>query len=399
MQLGSFWLASLRRRAGWIAVAVTFVVAPSVTAGASTLVGLNPPANIAPSPNFLVSGPCSGSPGAYTCPNPCVTPQLSYPVLDNTGACSAYVLEAINNARATLGLDPLTLPTNWLALTTEEQLFVIVNLERTSLGYPPYLGLNAALSSEAQIAAANFTDPVAAPGFAVGTDAQGYEGLGGAWASAFSVLASDYLWMYADGWGGSSATTSNIDCTSASDPGCWGHRDELLGSDPGFNPGVGLNCTTCEVGAGYAVVNGQSSLTVLVELPAASPPAMTFTWADETAYLSGASTTTTTSTSTTTTSTTTTTSPPVPARVLVKKATTHELVLAWRTGTAARTLEFDLSRRANCSAPFARRRVALSDSRAAGTVRLGVVSRARYFVQLRSVGLAPSACAPVRPTL
>jgi len=60
----------------------------------------NPQANIAPSPNFLQAGQCSQLNGAWTCANPCVTPQLSYPVSDNSPACTSYLLLAINNARA-----------------------------------------------------------------------------------------------------------------------------------------------------------------------------------------------------------------------------------------------------------------------------------------------------------
>jgi hypothetical protein len=58
-----------------------------------------------------------------------------------------------------------------------------------------------------------------------------------------------------------------------------GHRDQLLGDDGTYNFGVGLHCTTCEMGTGSAIVNGSSSFTSLIELPAGSPPAMYFTWA------------------------------------------------------------------------------------------------------------------------
>jgi hypothetical protein len=94
--------------------------------------------------------------------------------------------------------------------------------------------------------------------------------------------------MYDDGWGGSAGTTSNVACTSAVASGCWGHRDELLGSDPGFNLGVGLACTNCVMGTGYPssqtsprTANGHlSSYVDLVVKPAGAVPAMTYTWAD-----------------------------------------------------------------------------------------------------------------------
>ena len=175
----------------------------------------------------------------------------------------------------------MVLPTNWYSLSAAQQLFVVANLERTARGLPAYLGINAALSANAQHAAQLNTDPTAAAGFAIGLDAQGDPGMGGAWAEGFSVLAADYFWMYDDGWGGSAAATSNIDCTSPSAAGCWGHRDELLGSDAPYNPGVGLNCQDCEMGTGFTQVNNSSSFVDLIELPSGTPPAMTFTWAQE----------------------------------------------------------------------------------------------------------------------
>jgi hypothetical protein len=87
--------------------------------------------------------------------------------------------------------------------------------------------------------------------------------------------------MYDDGWGGNAASTFNRACTSATSSGCWAHRNELLGFAPNFNPGVGLNCADCEMGTGFAVMNGSSSFVDLVELPAGAPPVMTFTWASE----------------------------------------------------------------------------------------------------------------------
>jgi len=243
----------------------------------------NPQANIAPSPNFLQAGQCSQLNGAWTCANPCVTPQLSYPVSDNSPACTSYLLLAINNARAIEGLVPMSLPSNWYSLSVPQQLFVVADMERTARGLPPYLGINAALTAQSQSAAQTDADPGVANGFAVSTDPGGYPAMGGAWSAGFNVLAADYMWMYDDGWGGSAAATSNIACTSASAAGCWAHRDELLGSDPGFNPGVGLASTNCEMGVGYAVVGGSGSYVDLIERPAGNAPAMTFTWAQEVA--------------------------------------------------------------------------------------------------------------------
>ncbi len=248
--------------------------------GASGILpGQNPSANLAPSPDFTSSGTCTSVGDAWQCANPCVSAQLTFPVFTNSSSCAGYVLQALDAARRAEKVAPMVLPSNWSRLTAPEQLFVLADLERVARGLPPYLGLNRALDREAQRAARLDEDPTLAAGFAAGTDASGVYGLGGAWSTGFSTLVADYFWMYSDGWGGSRATTSNLACTSAGAPGCWAHRDELLGYDPRFNPGVGLGCRTCEMGAGFAIVGGHASLTDLVELPAGKPPAMTFTWA------------------------------------------------------------------------------------------------------------------------
>lgn len=246
---------------------------------------VNPSANIAPNPNFLTSGTCTGSAGNWSCQNPCISANLSWTEGEATLACDNYVLQAINNARSQLGENPLTLPSNWMGLTTEQQLFVFADMERTSAGYPAYLGINSALSAQAEAAAAKNADPQLASGFAVGNNPWGNTGYDGAWAGTGNVLFADYMWMYDDGWGGAS-NTSNIVCTSPTAWACWAHRDELLGSSTSATQGVGLGCSTCEMGTGFATVNGSGSLVDLIELPKGAPPAMSFTWASELAYFS-----------------------------------------------------------------------------------------------------------------
>jgi len=244
----------------------------------------NPVANIAPNPNFLQTGHCTFANGLWGCDNPCVTGSataLSWPGFTNGAACTNYVLEAINNARAAEGVRAMVLPSNWYSLTTAQQLFVVADLERTARGLPAYVGINSALTANAQHAAATNNDPSEAAGFPIGNDAQGSAGFGGAWSGGFTVLAADYVWMYDDAWAGSVAATSNVACTSPHAAGCWAHRDELLGSDPGYNPGVGLGCTTCEMGTGFAMVNGHASYVDLIELPKGALPPTTFTWAND----------------------------------------------------------------------------------------------------------------------
>jgi hypothetical protein len=242
---------------------------------------VNPQSNVAPSPDFFTAGTCAYVNGAAQCANPCVTPQLGFPETNFSATCTSYLLQAINNARASEGITAMVLPSNWYSLSVPQQLFVVANLERTARGMPAYLGINVALSANAQAAANSDSDPSVAKGFVEALDPGRYPAMGGAWSAGFNVLAADYTWMYEDGWGGSPADTSNIACTSPSSLGCWAHRDELLGSDPAFNPGVGATSTTSEMGVGYALVNGSGSFVDLIERPAHTPPAMVFTWANE----------------------------------------------------------------------------------------------------------------------
>ena len=266
-----------------VAPVTTTTVKPAAPARTAVTSISNPSSNIAPNPNFLAAGHCSFVNGVWSCDNPCVVgtaSALSWPAFTNGVACTNYVLTAINNARSVEGVGPMVLPTNWFSLSVPQQLFVVADLERTARGLPAYVGLNAALTSEAQRAAQAYTDPGIAAGFPIANDAQGSPGMGGAWSGGYSVLAADYVWMYDDGWAGSAGATSNIACTSARAAGCWAHRDELLGSDPGFNPGVGLQCTNCEMGTGFAMVNGKASYVDLIEIPRGALPPMTFTWAN-----------------------------------------------------------------------------------------------------------------------
>jgi hypothetical protein len=243
----------------------------------------NPSVNIAPSPNFFDSGNCYGSPGSYACANPCVSGSLSWPTDASSPGCDTYVLGAINAARGALGESALVLPSNWFSLSAQEQLFVIIDMERVGDGATPILGINTALSTQAMIGAQGSNDPTPAPGFLTENGAGGGS-WGSVWAQGYSPLVADYLWMYEDGWSG--ATTSNISCTSATSEGCWGHRDIVLGVGVGMNFGVGTTCTTCEIGVGYAPSGPTGSWTALIEVARGTLPPMTFTWAQEAPYFS-----------------------------------------------------------------------------------------------------------------
>jgi ribosomal protein L24E len=208
----------------------------------------NPPANIAPSPNFLSY--CSGS------------------QYDDSSACVSTTLAAIANGREAEGLPGLVLPTNWSGLSPQEQMFVATNLERTVRGLAPLSGMASALDGAAAGGAAQSNDPQPPAGFP-------WSQWGSNWAGAVgNPLEADYFWMYDDGPG-----SSNIDCPQAGASGCWGHRDNIL---------LGLACQPCEMGTGFDATGYQGYpgwAELLVDT--SGSPALDFSWAQETPYLTG----------------------------------------------------------------------------------------------------------------
>lgn len=131
-------------------------------------------------------------------------------------ACIADALSDINAARAAEGVAPMELPANVAALSGPQQLLVLANLERIPRGLAPVGGLSANLDSIATAAAAHDSDPFPSQFNGDALTANWAGGTG-------STLLADFLWMYDDGPG-----SGNLDCSSAGDSGCWGHRHDIL---------------------------------------------------------------------------------------------------------------------------------------------------------------------------
>ena len=177
-------------------VALRATLSPSATA--------DPALNVTPSPDYW--GTCLQN-GA------------------NSQTCINTVVAAIDNARALEGVPPMVLPSGFAALSPAEQTFVVSNLERVDRGLQPAIGMVDSLNTLAATAAAANADPVL-PSWTVGPFSANR--WGSIWAGDLNALASDYDWMYNDGWGPSGSY--NLDCTSATASGCWGHRHNILSS-------------------------------------------------------------------------------------------------------------------------------------------------------------------------
>jgi VCBS repeat-containing protein len=132
-------------------------------------------------------------------------------------ACDRAALPSFNRARATEGLAPMTLPTDFAVLAAPRQLLVLANIERVDRGLRPFPGLSTRLNHLAENGAKARTDPMFPSPF------PGNFG-GGNWAGVgTSTLLAEYVWMYDDG-----PHSPNLDCRPSSRGGCWGHRHNII---------------------------------------------------------------------------------------------------------------------------------------------------------------------------
>jgi hypothetical protein len=190
-----------------LVLAIGIVVLPNSpsTKGSSRAPALNNPrADVSPSPNFV---------------NTCSAGNL-----DSSGDCLAAAISATTNARAREGVRALSFnAASFRKLTISEQLFVLVDLERTARGIAPFVVLSSQLDQVALNAARAQVDPQMGSN-AVLAGSGPIVAWGSNWAeSTLSAAVTNYYWMYEDGHG-----SSNVDCTPTTPKQCWGHRDNIL---------------------------------------------------------------------------------------------------------------------------------------------------------------------------
>ena len=198
---------------------------------------------------------------------------------DNSSTCNQLAVTAIGQARRALermGGMSFSLPA-YQRLTPAQQLFVVVNLERTERGLAPAAVLSKSLSRVAQAGAQAGRDP------AMGSVPRHMPGGGRtAWAGStwsggwINALGADYAWMYDDGPGG-----SNLACRPGYSKGCWGHRDILL-TNFGSRSCHG-NQAEIAVGTGHAgraAGYGESDTVLMTGVCGPVPSDAVFTWAE-----------------------------------------------------------------------------------------------------------------------
>ncbi|HWC33953.1 MAG TPA: hypothetical protein VG650_03905 [Mycobacteriales bacterium] len=212
--------------------------------GGTAVVMANPRRNLRPQPDFL-------------------------PVCATKGwqnqECTHQVLAAIEHARALEGVKRprMVLPRNYDSLTVAEQTFVVTDLERVARGLKPFAGLTRPLNAASHAAAAAKVDPMPVVSL---LRALGVTEYGSIWAGDFGPLASDYDWMYNDGY---ASNGINLACLTPQSPGCWGHRDNILGTYQ--------HKPTLLAGAGTAKPKGDSIAEVMTG-GSGRAPAFTYSW-------------------------------------------------------------------------------------------------------------------------
>jgi hypothetical protein len=290
-------------------VALALAPLPASAAPATQTRGIvpgNPAANVVASPNY---DDCSAV-GLCSEGQPCYT--ASYAPAFSSPACEQDELEAIDNARAREGVGPMYLPRGFNSLSGDEQLLVVIDLERVGRGLPAFAGIVASPDSVAQKGtqvngqpAGTFEDPSLPAPFSVGPgtafaynchangtgtntcDGSGNPGASIAAGGEISALDADYDWMYDDGAGG-----SNSDCQALEVQGCWGHRDNILGAYPtrtrfiSRSSGSSLSTVSARaavpvMGAGSLQPNGggpQGNWTAIFASVTGRTPAFVYSW-------------------------------------------------------------------------------------------------------------------------
>jgi hypothetical protein len=179
--------------------------------------------------------------------------------------CEQAAIDALDLARTTLGLGPYLLPPAFVTLGPGRQWLILANLDRLQYSLLPIVGLNRTLDTIAERGASTNDDPNPWP-FLRSLHTVAALGFASDWAGGFkNALVAYYEWMYNDGYGG-----PNLDCTSPSDAGCWGHRRVILA----FAGQIGG-----ELAMGAAVARGKSSYALTIVDTSAPVFHYDYTWA------------------------------------------------------------------------------------------------------------------------
>ena len=218
----------MRQRRVALAVAAAVVGATLTAAAAPIAASASAPAPYRHATRATSSGTSIADPATNVPPTPDYWPTCSASGASSQ-TCINAVVAAIDNARALEGVGPMVLPTGFAQMSTAVQTFVVSNLERVDRGLQPAAGMESSLNTLSATAANNDADPALPSWSPIGPFSPNRWGSN--WAGDLNALAADYDWMYDDGWGPTGSY--NLDCTSATAAGCWGHRHNIVSSYSG----------------------------------------------------------------------------------------------------------------------------------------------------------------------
>jgi hypothetical protein len=179
-------------------------------------------------------------------------------------ACENFAIQRLDGARAKLGLGRYLLPRGFVALSAPRQWLVLANLDRVAYAQRPIRGLVLPLDAIAKQGALAREDPNPWPAVA-GLPGQSQIAFASNWAGGQdNALLAYYSWMYDDGYGG-----PNLDCSSPTASGCWGHRQDVLAF---------ASAPTLSMGA-TAIVHGDPTYAVTIVATSTPPWPYSYTWA------------------------------------------------------------------------------------------------------------------------
>jgi hypothetical protein len=166
----------------------------------------------------------------------------------------------------------MVLPAGFAQLSTPDQLFVAVNLERADRGLPAFSGLTSGLNTNAQKGANDANDPPDPGSGYVLDDAE--------WAGgSANGLDAVYGWMYDDGY-----NSGNLDCLHRGGAGCWGHRKGIL-DDFGSGPNLVMGAAIDTTGDHHGGDNGGTSMAVTLAVAGAPAHSLQYSWSQVLAQL------------------------------------------------------------------------------------------------------------------
>jgi len=216
----------------------------------------------------LASGPAGSDPSSNyaigTLPRACETAPTG-------SVCVDAVVSYLDQARASLGQPPYSLPADFASLAPIQQTLILTNEDRLLYNLAPISGLTNALDQDAAEGVTTDSDPEPSSS----DDWYGFTS-NAAWGDVNMVAAYEG-WMYDDGPG-----SDNVDCTSSDASGCWGHRHDILWE---FGSG------TLAMGAASGTdSSGNPAYTMLlIQGSPAYNPVFTYTWAQALADGAGSS--------------------------------------------------------------------------------------------------------------